>query len=382
MKYFLLYCLTFNFICNIFSQNNKEFLIIPCKTGTLIIDGESIGIIEANDVSKQKLAFGEHYFQLKNSSENINLTISLTDTSKNIIKIGCDAISSTKNVRLINKELSLRGALSNELEQNIIGLDTDDEIIINSSVINKKGTATIFITEINHGNELYRKQDFKILENEKVRIPSKGIYKISLYTDALFGKDAKLTIDRVPSKNSSVNFKTTPKIVFDTTFREVLKTTTRVYSTTNLDNPNKTTVSINLPPNTSYWTYWIGVDQSAQDNMKDFINNISPIIKIVSPNPLVLYGMNLINALPMLKTPATINYRFVDSKNAIAFKNSQPYSYFQFKHADNITTDYSLINTTIPDLVLAMQNESSLTGYNVDIMVVAFIIKARFVLED
>jgi hypothetical protein len=379
MKTLLLFFLGILFFCDVTAQTDKEFLVIPCESGTLIIDGKSIGIIEANDVSRQTLSFGDHYIQLKTNTDKINLSVAINETTKNIIKIGCEKSGNINGVRLIDKQLSLAGLLS-DTEENIIGLDRDDEIVVNSFIVNKKGTATIFISEINNGNEIYRNENFKILENEKIKITSKGIYKIVLYTDALFGKEAKLTIDRIPSKNSTSDFNTNPKIVFDTTYIEVLKTQARVYSAGNLNHPNKTAISINLPANTSYWTYWIGVDQEAQERMKEFTNNLSPAISKFSANPLVLYGMKLLPSLPIMNTPSTVNYKFMDTQGANNYISGQAYSYYKFKYADNVSTDYSLIKATSPDLVLAMENNSSLTGYNVEIRVLAFVIKSKLVL--
>jgi hypothetical protein len=370
------------FQLNAQSSTEKQVVIVACKEGSLFIDGIPMGSIAADDANRQKLSFGEHYLQLKNGTEKISLTIVVDENMSSIIKLGCGSSIARMGKRLIDKQLSLTGMLSKDMEENIIGLDKDDEIILNCSVINKKGTATIFINELNTGNEIYKKQDFKSVENEKISINSKGIYKITLYTDALFGKDAKLSIDRIPSKNSSPSFNTNPKRVWDTTFTEVLKTEARVYSTGNLSHQNKTAISINLPANTSYWTYWIGVDQPAKEEMGQFISNLSPLITAFSVNPLVLFGMKLIPSLPMMKSPSTVNYKFMDTPNAKAYINGLAHSYYKFKHADNITTDYSLINVRAADLVLAMENENSFTGFNVDIRVVAFMIRSKLVLDE
>ena len=380
-KFFLCVILIFQ-ILNLDAQTKKEYLIIPCKSGTLFIDGISMGLIEANDVSKQSISIGEHYFQLKNGIDKNNFTLIIDETTKNIIKIGCDAPVRTNSIRLIDKQISLTGLLSDDLEENIFGLDKDDEIIINSSVINKKGTASIFIIEVNKGNEIYRKQDFKILENEKIKISEKGIYKIGLYTDALFGKEAKISIDRVPSNSSKLNFNTNPRIIFDTTFSEIVKTVARVYSSGNLEHTNRTALSINLPVNTSYWTYWIGVDQEAQDGMKNFIGSLSSTASAFSLNPLVLFGMKLIPSLPMMNTTATVDYKFMDTPNANEFVSGNAYKYYTFKHSDNVSTDYSLFTSRASDLVLALTNNSTFTGYNVEVRVVAFIVKSKFALED
>lgn len=364
------------------NPKEKELVFVACKTGELIIDGNSFGIVEADDAKPKRLTFGDHYVQLKTGSEKINLSLIIDENTKSIIKIGCVEKVEGKGVRLINKNISLTGLLSNSTEDNIIGLDKDDEIIVNSMVTNKKGTATIFITEYSKSTEIYRKQDFKTLENEVIKIPSKGVYKITLYTDALFGKEAKLTVDRVAAKSSPSSFNTIPIRVYDTTWTEVIKTTTRVYSTSNLDHNNKTSISINLPPNTSYWTYWIGVDQQLQDNMTAFVKNLSPVLSAFSVNPLVLFGMKLIPSLPMMKTPATVDYIFTDTKNSLAFSNGQAYTYYKFKHADNISSDYSIINGNVADLVLSLTNKNLTKGYNIDVRAVAFIIRSKLVLAE
>lgn len=360
--------------------NQKQVLIIPCAAGSLYVDGVFVSELESNDPSRQVLAYGEHYIQLKNANGKKNLTILVNDTLKNVIKIGCEENQSIHGTRLIHKTLALSGLLSNANEENIFALDNQDELNINASVMEKKGTATLFITNA-EGREIYRKQDFRTLENERITVPNKGIYKISLYTDALFGKTASITINRIPGAGSSPGFNTSPKLVFDTTFVEILQTVSRVYSGGNIDHPNKTAVSINLPPNTTYWTYWIGVDQAAQNSMKNFINDLSPALKLVSSNPLVLFGMKLIPSLPVLNVPATINYKFMSSINAQNYVNGRASQYYAFKHADNICTDYSWVNINVNDLVLTMENESAMQGHNVEIRVVAFTVRKSLIAE-
>jgi hypothetical protein len=248
--------------------------------------------------------------------------------------------------------------------------------------LNKKGNVTISLTEYSSRREIYKKERVGSVENEKIKIQAKGVYYFTLYTDALFGKSAKLTVDRIPSPESSPTFNTTVNTVYDTTSIEVLNTNTRVYSTTNPEHSNKTAISINLPKNTTYWTYWIGVGQEAKDIMKNFVSTLSQAGSFFSLNPLVLFGMNLIPNLPMLNTPSTINYKFTDAKNGQLFTLGQAYTYYTFKHADNITVDYSLVKGNFSDLVLAMSNESTITGQNVEVRVVAFTVRSKLELQD
>lgn len=379
----VLFSASFFFIGDAFAQTSKEsnVIIVACKKGMLVIDGAVIGPVEKDDATKQLLSFGEHYIQLKTDTEKLNLTLNVDGDTKGIFKIGCD-IAKYQATRLIDKQLGLTGSIINNKEENVIGLDKGDKIILNCSVLNKKGNATISIKEYNNGVEIYKKERFKEIVNEEILIPSKGIYFVSLHTDALFGKEAKVTIDRLASSDSDPSFSTLVKTVNDTTSIEVLNTIIRVYSATNLDHVNRTSVRINLPQNTTYWAYWIGVGQEAQNQMKAFTSSIASIGSYLPLNPLIKYGMKVISSLPMLNSTATISYRFVDSQNAQFFVNKQGYKYFTFKHSENICTDYSLIGQNFQDLVLAMNNESTFTGQDVEVRVVAFIVTNKLVFDN
>jgi hypothetical protein len=364
------------------TSNQISVIIVACKSGALIIDGTPMGNVEADDVTKHSLSIGEHYIQIKTAAEKISQTINVDQNTKGIFKIGCAVQTKVEGTRLIDKEVELTGILTNNPDQNVYGFDTDDIVNVNCLILNKKGTATISLIDYNTGKPIYSKANFSSLENEKIKIPVKGIYYFSLYTDALFGKKAKLTIDRIPSAAGNLNFKTTVKRVYDTTNEEVLKTNTRIFSTTNLAHNNRTAVSINLPKGTTYWVYWIGVGQESQKSMKEFVSTITQTVGSLYSDPLVSFGMKIIPSLPMLNTPETVNYFFMDSKNAQAFANKQAYSYYKFKHASNITTDFSKIDGSATDLVLSLENLNTTTGHDVEIRVVAFKVLSRLVLDE
>ena len=357
-------------------------IIVPCVTGEIVIDGTSSGIIEANDAHKETLTFGEHYIQLKTATSKASATITVDENFKSIVRLGCagKALPVSAGTTLINKTLSLAGLLSNDTENNYFGLLQGDELVINSAVLNKKGNATLLITDYNRGNEIYKREAFKTLENETVRIPAKGIYKITLYTDALFGKDASLEIKRVAVAGSNPDFSTGYKIKTDTTPVEVMNTTTRVYSQTNTSHPNRTIVTIPLPTGTNYFVYWIGVGQGAKKEMASFINNMGTVVKYA--NPLAGYGMKALSSLPAFSATETVDYQFMDTHNAQSFLNTQAYSFYRIKQGQHISADYSIIPMRINDLVLAMTNNSLMTGVDVEVKVVAFKIRRWMVMDE
>jgi hypothetical protein len=116
--------------------------------------------------------------------------------------------------------------------------------------------------------------------------------------------------------------------------------------------------------------------------MKDFTSNLSEAAKIVSLDPLVLFGLKIIPSLPIFNSTGAINYRFMDSRNADLFMRNQPNQCYDIKFADNVATDYCYVNSNKKDLVLAMWNQSAFTGQNVNIHVVAFTVRKRLAMEE
>lgn len=365
------------------AQSDTTILVVPCKTGTLVIDGIEKGPIDADDVHREKLSPGEHYIQLKTTTKKYNTTIKLPGMPSGIVKIGCgESGPAVSRIKLFDKKLTLVGLVNQTLEKNTIGLDAGDELIVNCHLTNNKGTANISITRQETGVEIYKKDAFPALDDERIRIPQKGIYVVTLSTNALLGREAQLVLERQPASSSDPNFKTTVNWVMDTTFVELQTTHTRVYSTTNVRTP-RTVVSVPLPPNTTYWAYWIGVDQAATQQLQDFASTLSSAGKIISNNPLVQLGFGLIKEIPMLKNmTSTVSYHFADGLNAQIFTAGRPYRPYAFKYSDNVSSDYALLRNTPTDVNFCFENQSMSMGHDVEIRVVAFIVKRRLAMEN
>jgi hypothetical protein len=375
---FMVYCTP---IKTFASFSDTTLLFIPCKTGVLIIDGIEKGTIEADDVRRETVSQGEHYIQLKTTSKKYNSTINVSATLvSNIIKLGCEETGNSGSIKILDKKLTLVGLVNQTQEKNLIGLDAGDELIINCHLTNNKGTANISISRQETGVEIYKKDAFPVLENERIRIPQKGIYVVTLSTNALLAREAQITLERLPSKSSNPDFKTTVGWVSDTSFIELQTTKTRVFSQTS-GRDNRTLVRVNLPPNTAYWTYWIGVDQAAQQQMQSFANSLSSAGKIMSTNPLVQLGFGLIKEIPILKMTSTISYHFADAANAQLFAAGRAYRPYLFKYAENISSDYALLRDTSTDVTFCFENQSMVNGHDVEVRVVAFIINNRMAIE-
>lgn len=382
MKQKLLLLFFFASALQVAAQSDTTVMFVPCKTGTLIIDGVEKGIIEADDVHREKLRAGDHYVQLKTPTKKYNLTLKIPGLTSGIVKLGCeDAVAGSAKIKLLDKKLTLVGILNQTLERNSIALDAGDDLIINCHLTNNKGTANISITRQENGTEIYKKDGFPALDDEHVKIPQKGIYVVTLSTNAFLGREAQIVLERLPATGSDPNFKTTFGWVSDTTFVELQTTKTRVFSKTALGRTNRSIVNVNLPANTAYWTYWIGVDQAATEHMQRFGKTLSSVGKVVSTHPLVQYGFGLIKEIPAFSATSTVNYCFSDAANAQQFLAGRQYSAYKFKQASNISSDYALINGNPRDVTLCFDNDSPGNGHDVEVRVVAFIITRRLAID-
>jgi hypothetical protein len=368
----------------------KEIVIIACQKGDLYLDGTLLFSLDADDAKKHLLPFGEHYLQLKTTDGKYNKTVKVDNPTKEIIKLGCtDAgdnlekftVGAKPPVVLFDKQINLTGAISTEVDYNPVALDAGDEVEINCEVLSKKGTANLTVISYSSNAEIYKKESFNIIRGQKIKIPKKGIYVFSVSTPALFSKNVKLKVLRFPALQSDPAFNTQVNVVYDTSAVEVVKTVARVYSTTNLSNSNKTTIKINLPSGTRYWVYWIGVGQTSRETMKAFTQNLGNAVKLISPDPLTLFGLKVIGSLPVLNATSTVSYYFMDSQNANLFRAGQGFRNLNFKHASNIATDYSISNTIHPDIVLGMWNNSTLYGEDVEVRVTAFVVNSKLVYD-
>ncbi|PZR23746.1 MAG: hypothetical protein DI535_23325 [Citrobacter freundii] len=382
-----LLCTAFIISITIDAQFNaeKEFLLISCKAGTLVIDGVEIGRIEAEDALKQKLGYGEHYLQVKTTAEKVNQTITVDSLTKSIIRIGCEQIgksSSNTAQRLFSKQISLTGLIAAETDENLFAMDSGDELILNCEVLNKKGSVNIMIQELDRKTVIYQKERVNVVTNEKIRIPARGVYQLTLQTQALLGKDVQVTLDRMPGANSDPDFNTTVRKVYDTIPNPFLTTRGRVYSTTN-SRPNKTIVPIQLPPNTDYWVYWIGLGEQSSNELKKMTDGLVSISKAFNPDPVTYFGLKLISELPMMKTPSTVNFYFMDTRNANAFmQGQQSYAYNDLPTGTHIYNAYNAQNIKKNDLKLVLANDSYHTGVDFELRAVAFTIKSRYVISE
>jgi hypothetical protein len=372
-----------------FSQQKTNVLVMSNKEGKLFVDAVEFSPIKANEATKVILDEGEHIIQVKTQSETQSKTINCTDGKQKVITFEfsslepAPAVNNSKFQIVADTELDLPGSLSQQGWLNkYYAFDEGDEISFSLKVLNKKGTINIYFYSYPDNALVFSKQTEQEVADQKITIPQRGVYRFSFATNHIINRSAKFTIKRYLNSETARVFNTSVRIKYDTTYQEVLNSQVRVYSIRNENNPNRTTVRINLPENTSYWVYWIGVGQESMNAMKSFAEQLSKGAAGLAGNPIYALGFGLISKLPMFNSTATIGYRFSDHSNSVNFLYGRPYSYYTFKEGNAVTTDYSVVKTVSKDVNFCLWNNEKWNGHDVQIKVGAFIIRGTYVPEE
>lgn len=375
------------------AQTKTPLLILSNIDGKLMVDGEEKSFIKKNEPYKINVDEGEHILQLIGSVETITEIIECVGNKQRVIKLNFvedikinEAITNNDEIIVSNASVSLPGAISDSPSRinKYFTFNKGDEVKFSFDLLNKKGSVNFYFYSYPDDQLIFSRENIQDLDEQTVLINKKGVYRFVFSTNHIFDRDCMFLVKRIPRENSEPNFKTNVVLKWDTTYHEVLDTKVRVYSSTNLYNPNKTVVKVNLPEGTTSWVYWIGVGQESMTQMKNFVSEFSKGAAGLTANPLYAFGIGLIGELPMFKSSATLNYNFADNANSALFLNNpENYQYYvyTFKKGNNVTTDYSIISTIQEELNICFWNMNSFTGHDVQIKVGAFKVTGEYIPE-
>lgn len=386
--FFLTICLIANL--SIYAQQKTSVLVISNQEGKLLVDGTEHAWLKSSEATKLLLEDGDHIIQLKTSNETITKTISCADGKQKVITFELAStssqLSSNSNsdaLTVADIQMDLPGSLSDDpFLRKLYAFDKGDEISFNFDILNKNGTVNIYMYSYPDNGLIYSKESVTAITEEKIILSKRGVYYFSFSTNHIIDRSAHFVVKRKPVSETGKSFKTSVRIKYDTTYQEVLNNQVRVYSLGNLSHTNRTIVRVNLPAQTAYWVYWIGVGQESMDKMREFTDRLSQGAVGLAANPIYALGFGLISSLPMFNSTATVDYIFADNMNSELFLNGSPnYSYYTFKVGKNITTDYTLEKTIAKELNFCLWNNSQLVGHDVTIKVGAFSVTSSYVPE-
>lgn len=241
--------------------------------------------------------------------------------------------------------------------------------------------------------------DFKAkkIENKRIKVGKTGIYKFRFTNSAIAGRVIKVNIRRKPGSADFIDFNTSVQWVVksDTTWiarsKEVLDTSYTVTEATNamitVDGSKlgisntKNSFQYNLPSNTKYWTYRIGVGQEAQEAKKiDMIKlrqmleskSVAGVTKAMGGTGLEGYALGYLVELTIPKSGEDVDFSIVDYDNRQLFYSGSQYK--GWKHGNGVVVDFGRLDfPTSGTIYFVFKNDNIWDNINVEIDVIAVI---------
>src|SRR5258706_667425 len=216
-----------------------------------------------------------------------------------------------------------------------------DEIIIDFSTENKKGTQTLKIKEYDSPSVVYSNNSFQALDGIKIKVPKTAVYQFEFATNHIFDRSCKLVIRRIPASEQTKNYN--PNIVWkdlndtsytSTTEQHLVKTDTvitnlidqvaKVHSSTN-NYGNRNTIDFQLPSNTLAWSYYIGVNQEGKKQFdaasQSFLSGAAELASSISGyGMMAALALNAVSFFSQTSAGENVHYWFTNSSQ-VTLKN-------------------------------------------------------------
>lgn len=262
-----------------------------------------------------------------------------------------------------------------------------------------KTTYTLEVIEYASGSPVFSSRQVKKIRNLRLPVTHRGIYQFNLRAEVAEKDPAscRFTIRRLPVHdslrqfNSHVSWQNRSDTTWTTVSEKVAVKTDlqpqtlldkqfRVEPQAHLIAGNKASLRFQLPKNTVYWVYWVGVGQEPVLQLHELTKQVSKLAAsaLAASNPLVAFGMGLLPFLPQLNSGGNIDYHFFNQGQSVAFMQTGTGKPYAFASGQRIVSDYGKVpmaqTPRTPDgfLYLGFQNNNALTGLDVTLKVVAF----------
>lgn len=333
-----------------FAQQTGTALIIAKQPGEITIDGEAKGAAKANSPEKFTLSPGEHYVQFKaNGQEFPGQVVVIEAGRQKIIKFEAAAAPSGEPARQGTVPTTSRGGtaaaigvakLNFKIPGSIVAgswqaehpdeefpdnpnfyyaFEKGDEIVLNFRMQNKNGKNVIKVSTYPGGTIKYSNQSFQHLDNVRIKVEKRSIYRFSIATNAALARNATMDIQRIPASASTQNFN--PNITWatrsDTLWESVSEQVADGFQTVTVQQVQKfyinstsnetwkggqarVLVPVKLPPNTINWYYEFSAsrNESEINRTAGTFDLAGQVANLLDQTGIVSFGINLLTQPP------------------------------------------------------------------------------------
>ncbi len=385
-----------------FAQENGTVLVIVNTNAKILIDGEDVGYVKKSIPSKFETIAGEHYIQAINDEENLNKgeIVTIEAGEQKIFKIDFDIKNKLEPIKVADLNFSITGSItvaawiSNnsgkaypDYPKYYYAFEEGDEIVINCSMSNLKGTNIINISTFPDNVKKYSNKSFTELNNLRLSVEKRAIYKFEFATNHAFNRTCFLTIERIPSNEEKKNFNTTVK------WTKEYKPVTIVKAQKNYINSgshatfkggkSRITIPINLPKNTVKWYYTVTASRKPEniESVSSTIDMAGELAKLIN----VSGGLLSFGIEQMTKPPGSdyCDVYLLDFANSQLFEAKEAYRYLPQGSRENIESGVVEIDCCLNDTYyIGIKNPDTYNGINTLIEVVAIIQEEGLRMEE
>jgi len=277
-------------------------------------------------------------------------------------------------------------------EEFYFGFAGGDQVIFNFQEMNGKELKEIEVIEYPSSSKYMEYKAIKV-ENKTINIASTGIYKFRFYNSAMGGRVCKYKIQRIPSSESLKNFNTSVywQTFYDSTYidktRQVIdRIDTAIEKSTTVitvDASQKNHWTYQIPKNTKFWSYRIGVGQEGQEALKNDMKAVANILqskgaktvcKAFGGTGLEAYALGYITNLSIPKSGEDVDYGLLSDYENVQLYYSTPSLAKGIKWVSGVVVDFAKIETKKDGTIyFVLHNDNILQNIDVNIDCVAII---------
>jgi hypothetical protein len=387
-------------------------IVIPNKESKILIDGVEKGTTKTNSAFRITTTSGEHYVEAQTIGTSISQTkgevVQLEEGKQKILKLEFQSTtldSDLLQIAELNFELPgsvtvLAWSAQNENKGKeypypayYYAFEKGDEIVLNLTMSNEKGTNSIRVSSYPDGIERYSNSAFTELKDLRIKVPERAIYRFAFGTNNAFPRNAFMKISRMPASQEATNFNS------KVTYKRIL-TPLSILEPQNffINSGSKATfaggisriiVPITLPANTVEWFYRFSASREASDieNVKNNFSLLGDLTKLVFNLSGVGAAVSTL-AVDKLTQPPGANYcniYFLEYQYIQAFQakaDDQWRSFIEGSRENFKSGNVKVTCCNNGSYYLGIKNPDATYGVNVSLEVVALVGNEGYVMEN
>lgn len=367
-------------------QTGTPVLFISNQDSKLFVDGAEMSPLNVNEPFKIYLNPGDHVVQAKTANEIQSQTVSCIDSKQKVVsftfrndytKNGNAGSSNPAEQLVIHDLVTFRKDVVRNFsttENKYFSFDANDRIKFSYWLNSPGGSLNLYIYSYPANQIIYSKENITSVTDSFI-IANKGVYYFSMINNNVVKTPATIKITRIPGAGSSPGFKTTVISRPDTTFTVVSEDTYTLKK-------NRLSVPLNIPANSRFWVYWIGIGNEAIINYDNYSKLYAEGKSGDYMHLVYAYGTGRLDALPTIENSRDLmDYGIgskADSQNFLAGKQ---YNLFSFKKGKNITSDFAKVEVIKNNMHLLVSIPQASIGQKMKIVLVSFQVKENYVMD-